>query len=519
MKKKYILLFTLSVLGWHLSFAQNPGEQYRLNDYKNSGDSSSFHSSLRDFIKRPQVTLPQDDSARKRSWMHRKIFKEHLLEYNHEDYTFYGDFLPDFQVGRSNKDITTWLNTRGFEVGGTLGKNFSFRSSFYENQGKFPEYLNAYTRANKVIPGQGQYKDYNGDAFDFNYATALLSYDANKFLNFQLGYDRNFIGDGYRSMLLSDNSFSYPFLKIVATVGKIQYTTMWAQFIDMRYPKASYDNGFRKKWGIFNYLDWNVSKKISVGVFSSIIWQDSDSTGKRGFDMSYINPIIFTRPVEYSVGSPDNAIMGLNAKYAISKNSTLYGQFVLDEFKLKEFTSGNGWWANKFGGQLGFRSNDIFKVKNLNILTEVNAARPYTYSQRTTLNNYGHYNQPLAHPYGANFVEWVNLADYQYKRWYLRGQVTYSQYGLDTAGVNFGKDINKSYETRADDYHNKIGQGLKTNLFYVQGTVGFLLNPKNNLRLEMSAATRRESNNQWKNNETFFSIGLRSTFRRFNYDL
>ncbi|ATL46241.1 hypothetical protein COR50_03125 [Chitinophaga caeni] len=520
MKKSLLGLFIASFLLLSASIhAQNPGQQFSLGFYQNSGDSSSFHSSLKDYSKRGTFYWPVKDSTKRRSWFHRKAFQEHLLEYNHEDYSFYADFLPDFQVGYSNRNSTTWLNTRGVEVGGRLGKNFYFRSEFYENQGKFPGYLDDFGRTEKILPAQGELRDYaDGKAFDYAYASALLSYKAAKFLDLELGYDRNFIGDGYRSMLLSDNQFNYPFFKVIATVGKIQYTTMWAQFIDMKYPKASYDNGYRKKWGIFNYLDWNVSKKISLGLFASVIWQDSDSTGKRGFDWSYLNPIVFLRPVEFSVGSPDNALMGLNAKYAISKNSTLYGQFMLDEFKLKEITSGNGWWANKYGGQLGFRSNNIFKVPNLNILTEVNAARPYLYSQRTTLNNYGHYNQSLAHPLGANFVEWVNIADYQYKRWFLRGEIMYANYGLDTAGINFGKDINKSYNTRAEDYGNKIGQGLNTNLLYVQGTIAFLMNPKNNLRLEVSAATRRESNDTWKKNETFFSIGLRSSFRMFNYD-
>jgi len=319
-------------------------------------------------------------------------------------------------------------------------------------------------------------------------------------------------------MLLSDVPFNYPFFKIVANIGRIQYTTMWAQFIDMRYPKASYDNGYRKKWGVFNYLDWNVSTKVSVGLFGGVIWQDSDSLGKRGFDMSYINPIIFLRPVEFSVGSSDNAIMGLNVKYALSRNSAFYGQFLLDEFKLSEMTKGNGWWGNKFSGQLGFRSNNLFKFPNLNGLTEVNAARPFTYSQRSSLNNYGHYNQPLAHPLGANFVEWVNIADYRYKRWFLRGEVMYAHYGLDTAGTNYGKDIFKSYYTRTQDYDNKIGNGLSTNLLYLQGTLAFLLNPKYNLRLEASVVARRESNDLGRTSELIFQLGLRSTFRQLYYD-
>ncbi|WP_212000344.1 hypothetical protein [Chitinophaga sp. HK235] len=510
-----LCMLTLSVV----CYGQNAGRQFSLGFYKSTSDTLSYHSSLRDYMVQPTFDLPQGDTSVKKSWLYRKLFREHLLEYQNEDYSFYASFLPDFTIGRSSDNGTTWLNSRGAIAGGRLGKNFHFRAEFYENQAKFPEYIQNFGRDGRVVPGQGEWKDYgNGKGFDFAIASALLDYKAGKFLDFQLGYDKNFIGDGYRSMLLSDNSFNYPFLKVIATVGRVQYTTMWAQFIDMRYPRASYDVGYRKKWGVFNYLDWNVSKKLSIGLFESVIWADSDSTGKRGFDMSYANPIVFLRPVEFSVGSPDNAVMGLNLKYAISSNSTAYGQFILDEFKFSEMTKGKGWWANKFGGQIGFRSNNIFQVPHLNILTEVNAARPYTYSQRTTLNNYGHYNQPLAHPLGANFVEWVNLADYQYKRWFFKGEVMFAKYGLDSSGINYGKDIFKSYETRNVEYGNHIGQGLKTTLTYVQGTVAFLLNPKINLRLELSVTARRENNKLCDNKELIFNFGLRSSFRQLYYD-
>jgi len=525
MHKQSYLLALLTVCSLAITSnvnAQSAGRQFSLGFYKPVGDTNwrSYHSSQRDYSIQPVFDVPRErDTTRKRSWFHRKLFNEHLLEYHQEDYHFYVSFLPDFMAGHSSDNGTTWLNTRGGIAGGRLGKNLTFRAEFYENQGKFPQYIDRFGRSSKIVPGQGEWKDYNsGKAFDFAYSSALLDYKAGKFLDFQLGYDKNFIGDGYRSMLLSDNSFNYPFLKVIANVGRVQYTTMWAQFIDMQYPKASYDNGYRKKWGVFNYLDWNVSKKVSIGFFEAVIWQDSDSSGKRGFDMSYINPIVFLRPVEFSVGSPDNALMGLNVKYAPSANSTIYGQFVLDEFKFKEITSGDGWWANKFGGQIGFRSNNIFKVPKLNVLTEVNAARPYTYSQRSTLNNYGHYNQPLAHPMGANFVEWVNIADYQYRRWFFRGELMMAKYGLDTAGINYGKDIYKSYNTRHEDFGNRIGQGLKTSLMYIQGSVAFLLNPKYNLRLEMSVTGRREKNDLYDNKELIFQFGLRSSFRQLYYD-
>ncbi|WP_291910801.1 hypothetical protein [Chitinophaga sp. CB10] len=487
-------------------------------------DSSNHHTAMRPILHVDTSAMYTTRDSIKRSWFHRKLFNEHLLEFRNNEYNVFIDFLPDFQIGKSRQGgRTNWLNSRGAIIQANIGPKFYFESSFYENQGQFPQYLHQYMLSNDVVPGQGQLKDYNGgNTIDFNYANALLSYTPNKFLNITAGYGQNFIGDGYRSLLLSDISFSYPYLKLTANIGSVQYTAMWAQFMDKRsrdYVSAYQDLGYNKKWGAFHFLDWNVSKKLTIGFFDAIIWADADSTGrKRGFDWSYMNPIIFLRSAEISVGSSDNALLGASAKYKLFPKTTIYGQLALDEFKLKEVFGGNGWWANKQSWQLGFKSFDLFNVRNLDLQGEYNAVRPYTYSFRSTFANYEHYNQSLAHPLGANFWEVLGIASYKYKRWYGRGELMYSKYGDDPDdATNYGHYINKPYTTHVNDYGNKIGQGIKTNLLYAQGTIAYVLNPKYNLRIETSLAARR-INDMGRNTDLIFSFGLRSSFRQFYYD-
>ncbi len=488
-------------------------------------DTVNHHTALKQILREDSLETDNISTQKKHSWLYRKLFQEHLLELCKPDYNIFVDFLPDFQVGRSSQNKTTWLNTRGLIVQGNVGRKFYFESSFFENQGLFPVYLDSFVQKKRVIPGQGQikYSDQIGKRYDFSYVNALLSYTPSEYLNLTLGYGNNSLGDGYRSLVLSDIGFSYPYLKITGTLGQFQYTSMWTQFMDLSsksYSQAYEDLGYNKKWGVFHFLDWNATKKLTIGLFDAIIWPDSDTSGrKRGFDWTYLNPIIFLRPAEYSVGSSDNAMVGMNIKYKFFPKFTAYGQFVLDEFKLKEFTRNKGWWANKWSTQIGFRSFDLFKVPKLDLQGELNIARPYTYSFRNGQGNYAHYNQSLAHPMGANFKEVLGIASYTYKRWYIRGQLTFAQYGLDPdAAINYGGDIFKSYETRAQEYNNKIGQGLKTDFFYGQGSIAFVLNPKYNLRLEASAAARQEKNSLGTNREFIFSFGLRSTFRQFYYD-
>ena len=76
---------------------------------------------------------------------------------------------------------------------------------------------------------------------------------------------------------------------------------------------------------------------------------------------------------------------------------------MLDEFTAKEMFANNGYWANKYGIQLGGKYFDAFGVRNLDLQAELNMVRPYTYSHYDSTSNYTHYNQPLAHPLGADF--------------------------------------------------------------------------------------------------------------------
>jgi len=460
------------------------------------------------------------DSLTPRSWLRRKLTEEHLLNFKSADYTIYADFLPDFQIGREfSMQENTWKNTRGYQVGGTIGKTFSFYTAGYENQGVFPKYLDEFINTNQVIPSE-MTGDVGYRTKDWEYVTALLSYTPNKYLNVALGYDKNFIGDGYRSLLLSDVAGNYSFLRFRASLGNVVYQTIFSYMLDNKAPRLTSDRrlGARAKWNSMHYIDWNVNKRLSLGFFQAVTWADAEPEGKRGFDFNYVHPFVFLRPIESSNGmSPDKMRIGFNFKYELLEKTTVYSQFMFDEFRLKELFNGNGFWANKWAFQLGLRGSDLFNVNNLNYLAEYNAVRPYTYAHYARITNYSNLTQPLAHPLGANFREFVGLLNYSYKRFDFQGQLMYAKYGLDPEGMNYGKNINLDYETHVNEFGNKIGQGIKTNLYYTDLKASYLINPKYNLRLELGGVYRMESNDKSVNTK-MITIGLRSTFRNLYHD-
>lgn len=536
-KKSAFLFLCLLALGLKGTYSQSLYQPYSYDFYQKLNIdvyniNTKFHSSLKPFFRDDSLIIDRTDSllnigidTNRKRWVGRKIFNEHLVEINNPEYRVYIDFLPDMIIGRDiSTDKNTWLNTRGFQIGGTVGRKFSFYTSGYENQGKFADYYREYSETHKVIPGQSREffvaeRGIYQEKKDWQYVTALISYTPIKYLNITAGYDKNFIGDGYRSLLLSDFATPYPFLKLTGNLGNIQYTAIWAAMQDPSSPKFSYESGNRKKGGVFHYLDWNVTDRLSVGFFDAVIWADADSLGnKRGFDWGYANPLIFLRPVEATSGSPDNAVIGLTAKYELFPKMAVYGQFALDEFEAKNFFKGNGSVRNKWGLQLGIRGADFLNVSRLNYLVEFNTVRPYTFTERTPIINYAHYNEPLGHPYGANFREYITKFNYSINKFDFSAQFLYSRYGLDKEGINYGKDIFKAYLQPANVEGNYIGQGLGTDLYYIDTRISYLVNPKYNLRIEAGAVRRKEDNQSAMSKTSLITFGLRSSFRNLYQD-
>jgi len=539
MKKVFTgIVLLLSIAG--AASAQVEYQPYSYQFYQKLNEdvysiSTRQHTAMKPFFVDDSLLKPRYDSlmnfgndGKQHGLGYQKLFNEHLIDSRGANSTFYFDLLPDVGLGR---DLSGKLNTNttsiGAQFGGTVSNKFYYYVSGFYNSVLYPEYLSTYINQTGIAPGQAAANTYSTYGYDWRYYTALLSYTPVKYLNITLGNDKTFIGDGYRSVLLSDYASPYPFLKLTGTLGNVRYMAMWTYMDDPVAASNSVSNVSRKKFAVFHYLDWNVSNRISVGFFDAIISYTVDDVGHaRPLDFTYLNPIIFLRPVEASNGSPDNALLGATAKYKINDHLAVYGQFALDEFQSAEFFTNDGSSRNKYAWQLGFRGSDLFGAKGLNYLAEYNTAKPYTYSERSYIENYSDNGEPLAQPWGANYREWVGLLNYSYKRFDFSGEADFGRYGLDENGLNWGKDIFELYTNPARGaggsdgaLGNYTGQGLTTNLTYLEGKVAYVLNPKYNLRIELGAIYRSEVNAQLNDKTMWFTIGLRSSFRNIYNDL
>jgi hypothetical protein len=525
-----IRLFPYLLLILLFSSIRSQAQYIRLNNDINNrieGELSHkhqrFHSDIKPFLQRDVDSIVNSDSllypeihtAFGRTWAGRKLLNENLLQLRKPDFSLTLDPVFNFELGRDMEDgRNVWLNSRGIAFSGSIGKKFSFETRFFENQSIFIAPVQSLINRIGVIPGQGTSKLFKTDGYDYFMSDGYISYTPSKYFNFQMGQGKNFIGDGYRSLLMSDAAFNYPYLKITADVWILKYTCTYAQFQDLKIPRTSGSSGDQshtRKYGVFHYLSAAITPSFTIGFFESVIFASADTTTYRGYDIAYLNPVIFLRPIEESTGSSDNALMGMSTSLRIIPEVTLYSQFLLDEFKLEHVRNRDGWWANKFAFQFGAKGYDIFDKKGLSYRAEFNIARPYTYSHNSSLQNYGHYNQSLAHPQGANFSELVGIINYSPNRWTVAAKLVATTFGADTSNINYGGDIFKSYRTYANELGNKVGQGLKTNQIIGEVRCNYLLNPRNRMMLEAIVSYRTIKKERANQSSLYFGIAFKTS--------
>ena len=503
-KKQTVIIFFLLFFIRGLTFAQNATipissniEQYYVKQIY--GDTNS-HTSIKPYsIKQISQFSIDKNAFLKSNYLFSKsdtsisfkIFP--LLSANQ----FLGNpFLSENQVGLGGFVIYKNKISLQYNLSGLVLKQDSIFDNLVFNENRIPHIGNNYYTSRDLIYLQL-----------LNFRINLQPY---KFLTLGIGKGNFFLGDGYRSLFLSDNTASYPFANICVDIWRIKYFVLYSFLNDFDYPDYTHTY---KKYNTTHYLSFNVSEKWNISFFEAVSWSGRDTINYRAFDINYLNPVIFFRPVEFSLDnpSPDNILLGIGYKYKMLKNAYVYGQVFVDEFSLTEIKKQNNWWGNKYGMQFGFRVFDIFGIENLQVLSEINYVRPYTFAHLSSLSNYGNLGDPLAHPLGSDFFESVTQVFYKKNKWDFKTTISYQKYACDTGSVNLGNNIYKPYTTRFDEYNSTMFQGEVKERITVGAMFYYSLIPKYNLKIKAGINSRLSIINN-KDSEFYFQFGITTGF-------
>jgi hypothetical protein len=449
--------------------------------------------------------------------------KPNFYEVNTKDFFMAVNPMLQFSYGKeSGNNENIFYNSRGITVRGRIANKIGFSTTATDNQERGPGFFQNYINASRAVPGVGFYKDFKKTGVDYFDVRGYITFNATKYIDIQFGHDKNFIGNGYRSLFLSDWGNSYLFLKLNTRIWKLNYQNIFMELMPV-FNKSRGDLVLDKKYQAIHHLSINVSKSVNIGVFEAVTF------GRRNhFDFQYLNPIIFLRPVESGNGSGDKAKVGLDFKANVAHSFQFYGQFLFDEFVLGKLKNDKNNFVNKYGYQLGAKYIDAFGIPNLDLQVETNRVRPFTYSHYDSVSTYTHYNQPMAHPLGANLQEFIGIIKYQpIKRLYVYARAIYYYQGLDSAGYNFGGNPFQLYsENRpptADEPLGrtsgfKVGGGVKATCLNALLQVSYEL--KENLYFDVSLQHRsyKAPLINVSTSNTLITAGIRLNMFKRTYD-
>lgn len=502
--------------GWlPLSSAVDQPFAARMRHYKSD---PLLHSAIRPYLREDLRLIPGADTLLGHAW---KPWLDSLTDPRHR---LHGGPLVEALLGVSpgEKDALKFRSGLGGWLEWNAGPRWTLHVDGLVWGERLPDYLDSLAGDIHVTPGEGFAKD--GPTYLHHDWNGWADYKAGKYFHLTLGKGRNFFGEGVRSLFLSDNAYSYPYLKITTTAWKVRYVNLFSAMSDIRGTDGRW-NEFDVKFTSMHYLSWNALKRLNIAVFEAIVWQDNDPNYRRGFDLNYLNPVLFYRPTEFSLGSPDNALLGFAVNVRVGRRSLIYSQLMFDEFLLRNVRAGEGWYGNKQGLQIGVVGHDAFKHPGITLRAEFNYVRPFMYTHSDTRQNYAHYNQPLAHPYGSNFWELLIKGEWRKDRWLLSDVFSFAVLGQDTSAEDhnsYGTNLFlpesarpvRDTEGRPENFNYYLADPNQVTLYHNEMRAGWLLEPRSGWMIEAAWTMRVRSPELGDGLTTnFFRVGISANLR------
>jgi hypothetical protein len=198
--------------------------------------------------------------------------KANLYEVDEKDF-----FLAVNPVIQQQQSLETsngqriFLNSKGITARGLIAKKVGFDFYVTDNQERPPLFVQDFEKKFRAVPGAGFYKPFKKTAYDYFDGRGSVYFNAAKYFNIQFGYDRNFIGNGYRSLILSDFSPNYLFLKIDTRIWKLNYTNLFMEL----FPQTANNFGnllLPKKYATMHRLGINITKWMNIGLVESVVF-------------------------------------------------------------------------------------------------------------------------------------------------------------------------------------------------------------------------------------------------------
>ena len=279
------------------------------------------------------------------------------------------------------------------------------------------------------IPGQGFGKSFKDDGKDWAMVFGHLSVDVNKHITVTLGNGKNSIGSGYRSVILSDLSFNYPFLRTDLKFGNFYYYVLWGymQSDHWTYFSTHESGESHYKFASYHVAGWKPNNQWELSLVEGVMWKNTDKDGvyKYSPNAMLFVPVIGLPLASYGFNDDNRVQIGFDANYTPSKHFKFYGQYNYQgknrAVSTKDFYGcqlGMHWFDLTFGAVNGLKSHLQLEFTKSNIANGSHSSDFWNYGYPlTTLN-------VVRNEIDETFVS----AELEYKRVALEGTWQHTQY-------------------------------------------------------------------------------------------
>jgi hypothetical protein len=275
----------------------------------------------------------------------------------------------------------TSLGYYGGEIRGTLLNKFGFFLKGYQGQVFGNREI---ARLKKEVAYNFKY-NLEPDEGYFDETSGYMSADFD-LLKLKFGRDRLLVGHGQIKPLVADNSPMFDYLSFNINYEFLNFSYFHGKLLgNSSFADDSITGGVKivdEKYIGYHRLSFDFSPNVSLGAGEIIIY------GKRGIDLSYLNPFTFYKSIEHSNEDRDNAMLFFDLNLKLFSGLKVFSTFLIDDISFGKI--GSGWFGNQTLLHTGIFSSNLYNIVPVDISLEYIRVEPYTLTHHLTGNNFTH---------------------------------------------------------------------------------------------------------------------------------
>ncbi len=204
-------------------------------------------------------------------------------------------------------------------------------------------------------------------------------------VSFEIGRERMQLGAGLDASLFVGSHLpcNYDYLRFNAHLGRFTFTHLHASLL--------VDAAGTTLQGPFSDIPakFLAAHLLSFGPFAGMRWSIGESViyHGRGFEIGYLNPLVFMKTQEQYLRDRDNANLYLAMTAAPAHGLLLEGEMLVDDLRFSQI--GEGFWNNKTAWRVAARTTALV-APWLDASVSYTRLEPYVFTHFNRLNNYTH---------------------------------------------------------------------------------------------------------------------------------